>query len=226
GTYPGAASYQEAVPMAPMAPVAPQKKSKLPLVLFLVALAALAAAAAVMFGMRGCSLAGPTSSPESAVQSAADAALDLDFNRMLDSVAPDVVDYGIAAAGYSSRDDLVAFLDNSVAQLDETVGIFGIDARSLMKFINVKTTDVSYYSEEGLTGLRSEWNGRVPGFGDKIQDAATVTVEFSGQFDLFGKSVSLSDYIGSTTQYVTTAKVDGQWYVLEADLRDLKALLP
>lgn len=183
---------------------------------------ALAAAGLFAFTMlRGYLQPGPTSSPTSTVDNAAAAALDLDFDRMLDSLPPQMLEYGINRAGYSTREDLVAHLNNSVAELEEQTKIFGISPRNILKLISVETKDVSYYSEDGLAGLKNEWNGRIPGFGDSFQEAAMVTVDLSGQFEFLGQSISLSDYLGSAPQNVTTVKIDGQWYLLESDLSGL-----
>ena len=219
---PGTSPYTTpVVPMAPAASVAPakKKKSKLPLILLILVLAAAAFFALPM--LRGILQSGPASSPNGAVENAAGAALDLDFDRMLDSLPPQMLEYGMERSGYSNREELVAHLNNSVAELEEQTQIFGISPRNILKLISVETKDVSYYSEDGLAGLKNEWNSRIPGFGDTFQEAATVTVDLSGQFDFLGQSISISDYVGSAPQNVTTVKIDGQWYLLESDLSGL-----
>ena len=218
-TQPGATPY--AAPIVPPSPAAPtkKKKSKLPIILLILAL--IAAGVFAFTQLRGFLPSGPASSPTNAVENAAEAALDLDFDRMLDSLPPQMLEYGIERAGYANREELVTYLDNSVAELEEQTQTFGISPRSILKLISIETSDVSYYSDDGLAGLKEEWNSRIPGFGDTFQEAAMVTVDLSGQFDLFGQSISISDYLGSAPQHITTVKIDDQWYLLESDLSGL-----
>ena len=221
-TQPGATPYTTpAIPMAPAATVAPtkKKKSKLPLILLIIVL--IAAGFFAFTQLRNFLPASPASSPTNVVENAAEAALDLDFDRMLDSLPPQMLEYGIERAGYANREELVNYLDNSVAELEKQTQPFGIDPRSILKLISIKTSDVSYYSDDGLASLKEEWNSRIPGFGDTFQEAAMVTVDLSGQFELFGQSISISDYLGSASRNITTVKIDDQWYLLESDLNSL-----
>lgn len=209
----------QAVPMAPMAPLKAKKRSRLPLVLLLVVILLL-----TMFAyptIRNFLGTYDTSTPTGAVEKATSAALDLNFDRMLDTIPPELLDYNLSLAGYSNEQELVAYLNNSVDALNNQTQELGFDARSLLKLIDIQTGDVSYYSEDGLASLRNEWNSRIPGFGDTFENAATVTVGFSGQLDVFGQSISLADYIGTATQNVTTVQIDGQWYLLEGDISQL-----
>ena len=218
--------YQQAAPPAGYAPaatatsVAPAKKRRvLPILLGIVALILLALLGLQAF--RSCTPVQPQGTPEGVVETASRAILDLDFDTALDTLPPELLQYALSAAGMQSRSDLVNYLNNSVADLEEQSRFFGINIRDILKLVEIKTSDVSYYSDDGLAGLKNEWNSRIPGFGDKFEDAANVTVGFSGQFDIFGQTISLSDYIGSAEQVVTTVQIDGKWYLLEGDLNSL-----
>ena len=210
-------------PVSPAASVAPAKKrSVLPIFFGLVALILLALLG--LFAFRSCTPAQPQGSPESVVETAARAILDFDFDTALDTLPPELLQYGLSASNMQSREELVNYLNSSVAELEEQTKVFGFSVRDIMKLVEIKTSDVSYYSNDGLAGLKNEWNSRIPGFGDKFENAASVTVGFSGQFEFLGQTISLSDYLGSAEQTLTTVQIGNKWYLLEGDLSSLSDL--
>lgn len=227
-------------PGAPSAPIPPgspvatyntptytapaKKKSKLPIVILILGLIVLGLVS--LNAARGCmNINAPSITPNTVVDTAISKAKNLDFEGVLDTMPPELVDYGISRAGLGSREELVNYLNDAISQLNEQISVFGFEAKDLLKVVSIETKDVSYYSEDGLAGLKSEWNDRIPGFGDTFEEAATVGVEMTGEIEVFGNKFSVGDYIGNASSNVTTVKIDGEWYLLVGDVTELANFL-
>lgn len=217
GSYANAGSY----PVHPQSVAPPQKaRSKTPLIvlgaLALVILAVLAA----LFLARGCTVA-ESGSPKGVVLNATQAVLELDFEKALSYYPDEMVDHLVEQTGLSSREALVGAVNEGIHYSDKQLGLLGIDIREVLANADYRVTGSTKFTDEELSELKAHWNSIKPGFGDSFQDAAAVTLELSGKVEVFGHSISLSDYIGALPQIVTTVKIENTWYLLDTSLTDL-----
>ncbi|MBQ6586878.1 MAG: zinc-ribbon domain-containing protein [Coriobacteriales bacterium] len=220
------------VPQPAMAaPAASTEKAKTPIKLpMIIALAAagLAIVALLVFVVPKI-FGGSQGSPEKCVKGAYEEVLDLDFKGFMKYMPDAYIDYLCDQAGVSNQKALIAAVDAEFDAVISELEGYGVNAKKLFNAINVEVNGSSKLSDDELDALRARWNKQIPGFGDKIKDAAYVNVALSAdpkfKLNVMGQEVALADIMGTSTQQVLTVKIGGKWYVLDSEMMDLGGML-